>query len=235
MNNYFCFCVLLIMAGNNWAAEITSETNVSVTTGTSTPACDKGTDEYCARCNSGTCTRCYASYVSGKSCVAIESPIAYCAIHESATKCLLCVGGYYLKASACASISIENCNSMNESKCSQCTNGQVAEDGTCPGTTACTIEKCKGCKKEGETELCTYCEDGYAPSEDQKTCMKKNTSIEGCQEYASDKCQECMFGYYISTFNSSADVLCKKSTRYESVEIAMWGITTLLSYLMWFN
>ena len=232
MKVYMTLCVMLLMAGQGWAEDTAS--GGDDTTTTTAGVCKDGKDEYCASCDGTKCNLCYASFIDGNSCKAIETVISNCLIHESATKCTSCHVGYMTDASACKEITEANCKVMNGDSCAMCDNG-LLEGGKCPGTTACTIEKCKGCTKTDDTEMCSYCDDGYTRSDDGKTCEVAKTTVEGCASYSSDKCTTCMFGYYVSTYTSATDVKCTKSTRYESVGIAKWGIMALLSYIMWPN
>merc|ERR1719259_717915 len=211
------------MVGQNWAQDSTDTTSGGDSTTTEEKkTCKDGADEYCAACNDGTCTLCYASKVTDGVCVGYDIPLDNCLAYTSETVCLSCNLGYEIDGGKCVEMkSIENCLFAVEGKCTICKNGMVDSEGKCPGTTACTLENCMGCMKVGDNETCVYCADDYRPADGK--CVKIETALMGCATVASDKCSACTFGYYVSTYTSATDVKCTKSEKYTSVNMVKWG------------
>ena len=68
-----------------------------------------------------------------------------------------------MKNNICEKISIEKCVRVDTNgKCIVCEDGILAKNGICDSNNECTIKNCKYCGDDNGTEMCVFCDSGYA-------------------------------------------------------------------------
>lgn len=191
-----------------------------------------GSDKYCRKCDTDTCTACAMSYLNGKVCAAPTTTITNCKSYATATTCAACDYGYYLSTDkkSCPEITISNCKAVmptDNTKCMVCDDAkQVNPDtGVCTDTN-CTLTNCDHCTvtKVGtvSTETCVVCDSDY--SNRAGVCVTE--PIANCETSDANGCTLCELGYY---WNSGA---CTESDAYSGV--GLFGMFYLLFAFFFF-
>ena len=182
-------------------------------------------DLYCGKCAGTVCSSCYASYLSGNSCVAPSTTVGYCATYLTKDICLTCNDGYYMTLSLkCEAITEAGCHEYNIiEKCTMCKNSIKPVNGAC-GSVACTDKNCASCDKN---DYCDMCKSGYATDILTGKCITQATPDANCYAYHSGLgCVGCKFGYY------DKNGTCTLSTAYKSVSIMVSAIVGVFGALL---
>ena len=148
---------------------------------------ETGHDDICEECAIG-----YAVSHERNKCI----PFPYCSsLLEGNTKCNECYEGYYFNGKECTKISIDNCISLNEDKCTECSFfSQLNGDGSECQLSEQSVEGCKYYDNDGNCERCDslYTQSG---SESSFTCTFNGCPGDKFVEY----CYICHIGYYTDT------------------------------------
>ena len=148
-------------------------------------------DENCKECAMG-----YAVSYEKNKCI----PFPYCSsLLEGNTKCNECYEGYYFNGKECTKISIDNCISLNENKCTECSVfSQLNGEGSKCQLIEPSVDGCLYYDIDGNCERCDslYTQSGSGSS---FTCTFNGCPGDKVVEY----CKYCHIGYYTDTRNGN--------------------------------
>ena len=132
---------------------------------------------------------------SNKDCVRITEGILGCKEYKSASTCIKCKTGYYMKNGICKFYgnSIEGCITYNNKGCEECDNSNfILDDNKCVKT-----QKLNNCISYIERNKCGECDNvTYLENEE---CKKVDDIIPKCKTYENSSiCKECEPNYILT-------------------------------------
>ena len=174
--------------------------------------CTTGADKMCGHCMKASgCMICWDGYPKDKICTAPTTKVENCISYSNATTCRQCDKDYILDGTKCEKLStpkITNCKVESKGICSACTGYDLASDGKKCESTACKLDNCEACgKKNGTTQTCAMCKDGYYLN-DKALCVAVPTGMEKCYVSTAGKCASCKPKSFVESFTSDTDFRC---------------------------
>ncbi|CAD2222395.1 hypothetical protein, conserved [Angomonas deanei] len=180
---------------------VTTVDGCSTYNATGCATCNSGSTVYdntCVPCDVAKCTQCQADDMcsfceSGlsptedqKMCV---PSVPNCATYSN-TGCTSCDSPYSVSEDQTTCVTtVDGCSTYNATGCATCNSGSTVYDNTC---VPCDVAKCTQCRAD---DMCSFCESGLSPTEDQKMCVP---SVPNCVTYSNTGCTSCDSSYSVS-------------------------------------